>query len=419
MEAVTAYHVHQDGSADGCYDIAVADCVLEMIKDGCLSWEQAMKSSASDAARLALLDRASTISGTLRSFVDDTRVAISSWGHAASAVEMLEYAAAEDPYVYPAYKQRKSKVLARDFSKRRPLQLQGSAVEFAEQHVQLGIMLDTRFDGRAHLHHILSRGSSRMLVLILELTMLGLPMHALLLSVRTRLIRAVAIGVELVVHIPYSDKQLNSMQASWMRKISGCNLVPRIVLLWELGFRDRLSAVALARAIMLRRRSRADPRHSREYETLAYAEREPSSWPAIVRAKEEVLAIPPFVVQASVQSSIRLKAQLWYHASTVVVPLVRAHEMRTWHESSKNCANWGNYSPMNWLSQLGPSTLDSQAWLQLKLQGYFTSGSRIALPACRLYGRDEAETVHHFFSSVMMPCNSLLVFQRGETSTLV
>ena len=37
MEAVAAYHVHQDGSADGCYDIAVADCVLEMIKDGCLS----------------------------------------------------------------------------------------------------------------------------------------------------------------------------------------------------------------------------------------------------------------------------------------------------------------------------------------------------------------------------------------------
>ena len=366
-----------------------------------------MKSFASDAARLALLDRASTISRALRSFVDDTRVAISSWGHAAIAVEMLEYAAAEDQYVY---KQGKSKVLARDFSKRRPLQLQGSPVEFAEQHVQLGIMLDTRFDGRAHLHHILSRGSSRMHVLILELTMLGLPMHALLLSVRTRLIPAVAFGVELVVHIPYSDKQFNSTQASWMRKISGCNLVPRIVLLWELGFRDRLSAVALARAIMLRRRSRADPRYSREDEILAYAEREPSSWPAIVRAKEELSAIPPFVVQASVQSSVRLKAQLWYHARTVVVPLVRAHEMRTWNESSKNCANWGNYSPMNWtisqLSQLGPSILDSQAWLQLKLQGYFTNGSRIALPACRLCGRDEAETVHH----LLFQCDDAMQF---------
>ena len=88
MEAVAAYHVHQDGSAGGCYDIAVADCVLEMIKDGCPSWEQAMKSSPADADS--------------------------------------------------------------------PLQLQGSPVEFAEQRVQLGIMLDTRFDGRAHLHHILS-----------------------------------------------------------------------------------------------------------------------------------------------------------------------------------------------------------------------------------------------------------------------
>ena len=153
--------------------------------------------------------------------------------------------------------------------------------------------------------------------------------------------------------------------------------------------------MALARAIMLRRRSRANARYSREYEILAYAEREPSSWPAIVRAKEEVLAIPPFVVQASVQSSIRLRAQLWYHARTVVVPLVRAHEMRTWHESSKNCANWGNCSPMNWtISQL------------LKLQGYFTNGSRMALPACRLCGRDEAETVHH----LLFQCDDAMQF---------
>ena len=62
--------------------------------------------------------------------------------------------------------------------------------------------------------------------LILELTMLGLPMHALLLSVRTRLVPAVAFGVELVVHIPFSEKQLSSMQASWIKKL---------VALWCLG----------------------------------------------------------------------------------------------------------------------------------------------------------------------------------------
>ena len=60
-------------------------------------------------------------------------------------------------------------------------------------------MLDTRSDGRAHIHHTLFRGPSKMHVLILDLTMLGLPMHALLLSVRTRLVPAVAFGVELVV----------------------------------------------------------------------------------------------------------------------------------------------------------------------------------------------------------------------------
>ena len=180
----------------------------------------------SDAARLALLDGASTISRTLRSFVDDTRAAIASWGEAAVAVDVLERVASEDQYVY---KQGKNKVVVNNFARRRPLQLQGSEVEFADQHVQLGIVLDTRYDGRAHLHHILSRGSSKMHLLLLELSTLGLPMHALLLSVRTRMLPSVAFGVELVVHTPCSDKQLNSMQASWMMKISGCALVPRVV----------------------------------------------------------------------------------------------------------------------------------------------------------------------------------------------
>ena len=75
MEAVTAFHEHQDGSTDGTYDTAVADCVLGMVKDGTLTWDEAMQSASSDAARLALLDGASTISRTLRSFVEDTPVA--------------------------------------------------------------------------------------------------------------------------------------------------------------------------------------------------------------------------------------------------------------------------------------------------------------------------------------------------------
>ena len=114
-------------------------------------------------------------------------------------------------------------MVVNNFARRRPLQLQGSEVEFADQHVHLGIALDTRYDGRTHLHHILSRGSSKMHLLMLELSTLGLRMHALLLSVRARMLS------QLLVHTPGSDKQLNSMQASWMKKISGCALVPRVV----------------------------------------------------------------------------------------------------------------------------------------------------------------------------------------------
>ena len=184
-------------------------------------------------------------------------------------------------------------------------------------------------------------------LLMLELSTLGLPMHALLLSVRTRMLPSVAFGVELVVHTPCSDKQLNSMQGSWMKKISGCALVPRVVLLWELGFQDRLSAIAWARATMLRR-SAADSRYSHENSILSHAEVEPSSWPAAVQAKESYLAIPPFTGVVSPLTPAKTKAQLGHHARTVVVPHVRAHEMKTWHHSSKNRLYWKGFSPVNW-----------------------------------------------------------------------
>ena len=175
-------------------------------------------------------------------------------------------------------------------------------------------------------------------LLMLELSTLGLRMHALLRSVRARMLS------QLLVHTPGSDKQLNSMQASWMKKISGDEEN-----LWLCtGSSSCLSAIAWARAIMLRRRSAADSRYSHENSILSYAEVEPSSRPAAVQAKESCLAIPSFTGVVSPLTPAKTKAQLGHHARTVVVPHVRAHEMKTWHHSSKNRLYWKGFSPVNW-----------------------------------------------------------------------
>ena len=123
-------------------------------------------------------------------------------------------------------------------------------------------------------------------------------------------------------------------------------------------------------AIMPRRRSAADSRYSHENSILSYTEVEPSSRPAAVQAKESCLAIPPFTGVVSPLTPAKTKAQLGHHARTVVVPHVRAHEMKTWHHSSKNRLYWKDFSPVNWtmsqLAHLGPSFFDSQAWALVK-----------------------------------------------------
>ena len=137
------------------------------------------------------------------------------------------------------YKPSKCSIVASGFSQRAPVMLQGQKVSYCNEAVQLGISLDTRFDGGAHLQLLMSRGPGRMKCLHAELINLGMPMQALLTSMRTRMIPAATFGIELVVQVPYADKHLNALQAKWLRAALGCHSVPRIVMMarLSLGFK--------------------------------------------------------------------------------------------------------------------------------------------------------------------------------------
>jgi len=173
-------------------------------------------------------------------------------------------------------------------------------------------------------------------------------MHALLLAVRTRMLPSVAHAIELTVQVPFFDKQINAMQASWFRKILGCKSAPRVVLMHELGALDRLSAVAWSRAIMVRRRARIDARYKVENEILVLAESEPSSWSAAVVRKEQELGLPMLDFDGSNASAKQTKAKLCHHASAVVLPAVRMREQTTWHSSARNLEHWQSYSGSHW-----------------------------------------------------------------------
>ena len=65
-------------------------------------------------------------------------------------------------------------------------------------------------------------------------------------------------------------------------KLLDVDRFPRVVLMYEVGTLDRLSATAWIRAIALRHKVLADPRCDQEKVIISLAAAEPSSWSALV-----------------------------------------------------------------------------------------------------------------------------------------
>eukprot|EP00435_Cladocopium_sp_Y103_P050340 s1589_g15.t1 len=304
-DAVAAYHQHKNGSTSAPYNFLATHSLLSLVQSGSLSWDDVMKGWPDDTTRLALLDASSTLRRGVRSFVDDTRVPVGSHGHAKAAFQVLESVAAQEQYLY---KPGKNHVVANGFYCRMPIPLQGSMVEYKDDAVQLGCAVDTRFDGTAHLHHILSRGPRKLHQLLGELVNLGLPFAAFRASMQTRMLPAAAFGLELVVRVPGFEKKLNAMQAFWFGTALGCVSVPRVVLMHEFGVRDRLSALAWIRAISLRRRASVELRYAQEDAIMIKAEEEPTSWSAAVAAQVGLLQIPAVPAELrSGKNGVKLK----------------------------------------------------------------------------------------------------------------
>lgn len=123
---------------------------------------------------------------------------------------VFESVAARKKYLY---KPGKTFVVANGFSSRTPLALQRPTVEHQHDAVQLGCAADIRFDGTAHLQHILSRGPRKLHQLLGGRVNVALPFAALKTSRQTRMLPAPAFGLGLVVRMPGFETKRDALQA--------------------------------------------------------------------------------------------------------------------------------------------------------------------------------------------------------------
>ena len=167
------------------------------------------------------------------------------------------------------------------------------------------------------------------------------------------------------------------MQARWMRGMLGTRAtIPRIVVTFELGVEDRLSSIAWVRATMLRVRSQVDPRYDHERRLFSVAEEEPSSWSAILCRKCRAVGISLPEQTWDDYSASQRAYHLRQFAQTCVLPAFRKHEAVSWWDQTKQQQHWQRWDLHSWtLADIvghGTSISDAQAWVQLKLQGFFT-----------------------------------------------
>eukprot|EP00435_Cladocopium_sp_Y103_P033149 s2453_g8.t1 len=133
----------------------------------------------------------------------------------------------------------------------------------------------------------------------------------------------------------------------------------------ELGVLLRLSALALLRAIALRRRAASEPRYRQEHDIFECAKAEPTSWAAAVSTTEVDWNVPFPAAELCQSTLAQLKAKLHHHVVSVLQPAIHQLESRSWMSSRKNTQYLQGVDASHWtiqqMAELGASVRDCRA----------------------------------------------------------
>jgi hypothetical protein len=87
LHALVAFHKHKDSTPLGSYDLDEVHMLFNAVQASLMTWDDAMQRVSCDSVRFALIDVSSPVRRNIRSFVDNTRVPVSSHQHAVASVQ--------------------------------------------------------------------------------------------------------------------------------------------------------------------------------------------------------------------------------------------------------------------------------------------------------------------------------------------
>jgi hypothetical protein len=384
------------------------------------TWLQTMTNAPSDTVRLILLDIASTVRKNKSIYMDDKRTPLTGHGH---AVHAATCSLGTCKKVQATLKRGpgKTEVTSKSFTNRRPIECEGEPIQYAESHRALGIRDPDKTNSLAQLGDVLGKGRKVTGAIINACIQSEFPMAVLLSSIEIRIYPSGTFGAELTIHHPSADKMLNRFQAWLHRRILRvAAVVPRIVVMRELGVTARLSTKVWRRAVMLKERIEYQPQYNEERRILELSRKEPGSWAAGV---EQKLSELPAIKEPAWRNGRQMpptKQALLRYSKEKVLPILLAKEREDWAQTPKQLSYWLRWDRTSWTvsdMRREPLSIRSlRAWSQLKLQGYLASDDGSsggpAMP-CRACGAYIEETAAHLIKGC--PQTRWIVLKAAES----
>jgi hypothetical protein len=396
-DAVIAYHMTKEGTTGACPDLAWCRQTVASIRRQEVAWGDAMRAAASDAARLCLLDCASTVEVGLLQYSDDNKVKGSSDGMLDVAVSCLAEAVTEIRGEQ-RYGPGKGEFMVRQLPPQPP---RGAAKQCAV-HKGLGAPIDAALRLTPLLRQVEERGVHSWRSLLCAAEGLGLPPEVLLTALRKRVEPKSTYAALFLVVRPDWQKRRDAMQDRWiMSLLSLERKVARATLMAEVGISSRLSTRVMAHAFGLLARIRQLPGNRLAAQVAALAEQHPLTWTSTVVSLMKNAGVLDFLewrargpgAPAEQTDKQARKREMHKYKEDVVKPAMVAYDDQ-WRRQQK--ARTASFVLVDVVSVWWPLSV-VRAWAQLRLQGFISMPEGVDSNECPLCSRTEQPDVRHLF----------------------
>ena len=395
--ALRAFYAARDGKDAVFLDTEEVDTWLTVLTTGHPDWDNVMRSASSDAVRLAILSRVSKTTIGPRVYVDDLRVKLESRAQAVVAVKLIKESA-DKHHATIKYGITGTAILAQGFKDRRPI----DQACFTDLYTGLGFLRRPDVPPWPHLNLVDTRARQLLNRHMSLFEHFNFAFWAVNRCVSMCTQPASCFGLALCINCPTFQSCVNKIQMRWAKRILGLQAqLPLVVLLYELGWEQRLATYYWGMAVMLLQRSRVNPKYRSLAEILTVAAQHSGTWTEAVETFMRRHCIRPFreLYRNHVKKSpSSLKRSLREYRNDHVRKRIKLSVDDRWRAQSAQQAQLARHTSgdptISDLSNLGLQINEIQAWAQLRIQKYFRINDSRQIVSCRLCSLG-AETSNH------------------------